>query len=166
MTGRESATLGAIRGGLLIILVLGLIGVLAELLLLEHTEDPWQRVPIFLIIGSLVIIAWHLAERRQLSVRFLQGMMALFIASGALGLLLHFKGNVAFELEMQPSASGWPLIWAALTGATPALAPGTMVQLGLIGLAYTYHHPSLRAAHGDGAGRSVASPHGSHPRRP
>ena len=166
MTGRESATLGAIRGGLFIILVLGLIGVLAELLLLEHTEDPWQRVPIFLIIGSLIIVTWHLVERRNLSLRFLQGMMGLLVASGALGLLLHFRGNVAFELEMQPSASGWPLIWAALTGATPALAPGTMVQLGLIGLAYTYHHPAVRAAHANVAGRSEASAHASPPRRP
>ena len=144
MTGRESATLGALRGGLLIILVLGLIGVLSELLLLEHTEDPWQRVPIFLIMGSLIIAGWHLVERGPLSVRFLQGAMVLFVLSGALGLLLHFRGNVAFELEMEPSAGGWPLIWAALRGATPALAPGTMVQLGLIGLAYTYHHPALR----------------------
>jgi hypothetical protein len=155
MSGRESATLGALRGGLLIILVLGLIGVLSELLLLEHTEDPWQRVPIFLLIGSLIIAGWHLVERKALSVRFLQGAMALFVISGALGLLLHFRGNVAFELEMQPSARGWPLIWAALRGATPALAPGTMVQLGLIGLAYTYHHPALRARQ-PVAGRSVA----------
>lgn len=166
MSGRESATLGALRGGLLIILVLGLVGVLAELLLLEHTEDPWQRVPIFLILGSLIIIGWHLAERRWVSTRFLQGMMALFVVSGALGLLLHFNGNVAFELEMQPSASGWPLIWAALTGATPALAPGTMVQLGLIGLAYTFHHPALRAAPGDVVGHSGASPTGSRPGEP
>jgi hypothetical protein len=143
MSGRESTTLGALRGGLLIILVLGLVGVLAELLLLEHTEDPWQRAPIFLIIAGLIIVGWHIAERGVLSVRFLQGIMALFVITGALGLLLHFRGNVAFELEMQPSASGWPLIWAALRGATPALAPGTMVQLGLIGLAYTYHHPRL-----------------------
>ncbi len=145
MTGRESTTLAAIRGGLLIILVLGLAGVLSELLLLDHVEDPWQRLPIFLIIGSLIILAWGVADRGALSVRFLQGMMALFVLTGGLGLLLHFKGNIEFELEMQPSASGWPLIWAALKGATPALAPGTMVQLGLIGLAYTFRHPALQS---------------------
>jgi hypothetical protein len=81
--------------------------------------------------------------------------MVLFVVSGALGLLLHFKGNVTFELEMEPSVSGWPLIWAALRGATPALAPGTMVQLGLIGLAYTYHHPALRARQSHRAQRSA-----------
>jgi hypothetical protein len=34
----------------------------------------------------------------------------------------------------------------ALSGATPALAPGTMVQFGLLGLLYTYRHPRLDAA--------------------
>lgn len=150
MSDSGSRTLAIIRGVLLIILVIGLVGVVAELLLLDHTEDPWQRLPIFLIVGSLIILGWHGAERGALSVRFLQGIMILFVLSGALGLLLHFKGNVAFELEMDPSASGWPLIWAALKGATPTLAPGTMVQLGLIGLAYTYRHPALRRAQAPG----------------
>jgi hypothetical protein len=146
MSDMESRTLAIIRGALLIILVIGLVGVIAELLLLDHTEDPWQRLPIFLVIGSLIILSWHAADRGALSLRFLQGMMSLFVLSGALGLLLHFKGNIAFELEMEPSANGWPLIWAALKGATPTLAPGTMVQLGLIGLAYTYRHPAVRRA--------------------
>ena len=146
MSDMESRTLAIIRGALLIILVIGLVGVIAELLLLDHTEDPWQRLPIFLVIGSLIILSWHAADQGALSLRFLQGMMSLFVLSGALGLLLHFKGNIAFELEMEPSANGWPLIWAALKGATPTLAPGTMVQLGLIGLAYTYRHPAVRRA--------------------
>ena len=147
MSDAESRTLAMIRGALLIILVIGLVGVIAELLLLDHTEDPWQRLPIFLLVGSLIILCWHATDRGTLSVRFLQGTMTLFVLSGALGLLLHLKGNIAFELEMEPSASGWPLIWAALKGATPTLAPGTMVQLGLIGLAYTYRHPAVRRAH-------------------
>ena len=30
-----------------------------------------------------------------------------------------------------------------VSGATPTLAPGAMVELGLLGLAYTYRHPAL-----------------------
>ena len=142
---RERTTLSVIRGGLLIILVVGLVGLLAELLLLDHTEDSWQRLPIFLMAANLIILGWHGAERSTLSLRFLQGMMVIFVLVGGLGLLLHFRGNIAFELEMQPAASGWPLVWAALKGATPTLAPGAMVQLGLIGLAYTFRHPALGA---------------------
>ena len=150
----ERPTLAAIRGALFIILVLGLVGVLTELILIEHVEDRWQRVPIFLIIAALVILVWHALDRGPLGVRVLQGAMALFVVAGAIGVLLHFKGNIEFELEMKPSATGWPLIWSALKGATPALAPGAMVQLGLIGLAYTFRHPALRSVATAGSARS------------
>ena len=141
---RERATLAVIRAGLLAIFVLGSIGILGELLLIDHVEDPWQRVPIFLIIASVVILVWHGFERRPLSLRFFQGTLVLFVLAGGLGLLLHFRGNLEFELENLPPLTGWPLVWAALRGATPTLAPGAMMQLGLIGLAYTFRHPVLR----------------------
>ena len=143
MTG-EHATLAVVRGALAIILVVGLIGLLAELLLLEHVEDPWQRVPVFLLAAALIIVAWHGLDPGPLSIRFLQAAMILFVLAGGIGLLLHFKGNMEFELELKPAMSGWTLIRESLMGATPALAPGTMVQLGLIGLVYTYRHPGLR----------------------
>jgi hypothetical protein len=45
---------------------------------------------------------------------------------------------------MDPSLSGWPLFVKVVTAkAPPALAPGVMVQLGLLGLVYTYRHPAL-----------------------
>jgi hypothetical protein len=39
--------------------------------------------------------------------------------------------------------AGFHLITESLTGAFPALAPGTMVLLGLLGLAVTTGHPAL-----------------------
>ena len=142
--GAAPATLAILRGALLVILILGLAGVLAELILLEHTEEAWQRLPIFMIIASLIVLAWHAVDRSAVPVRALQLTMILFTLTGALGVALHLKGNLDFELDMQPSLSGMTLLWQTLKGATPTLAPGTMVQLGLIGLAYTYHHPALR----------------------
>ena len=67
--------------------------------------------------------------------------MLLFVAAGIVGVYLHYQSNVEFELEMNPAAAGWELIRESLTGAMPALAPGTMVHLGLIGLLYTWRHP-------------------------
>ncbi len=141
---RAPATLAVLRGALLAILVVGLVGVLAELYLLEHTEEAWQRLPIFMIIASLVVLGWHALDRGPLSLRWFQAVMSLFILTGLIGVVLHFKGNMEFELEMQPSAGGIGLLRETLKGATPTLAPGTMVQLGLIGLAYCYRHPALR----------------------
>jgi len=141
---RAQTTLALLRGALVVILTFGLVGVLAELFLLEHTEEAWQRLPVFMLIASLVILAWHAVDRGPLSVQVLRVVMALFIITGVIGVGLHLKGNLDFELEMQPSASGFGLFWETLRGATPTLAPGTMVLLGLIGLAYTFRHPALR----------------------
>ena len=69
--------------------------------------------------------------------------MALCVVTGAVGILLHYRGNVEFELERDGSIRGLRLFWEAIRGATPALAPGALSQLGLLGLAYTYRHPSL-----------------------
>jgi hypothetical protein len=74
--------------------------------------------------------------------RVFQATMLLFVISGFAGLFLHYQGNVEFELEMYPSLKGLELFRKAIKGTTPpTLAPGTMIQLGLLGLAYTYRHP-------------------------
>ena len=134
----------SIRTFLLIIFIIGLLGAAAELLLLEHTEDFRQWIPIVLIVASLLALGWCGLSRAPVSMRVFQGMMILFVISGFIGLFLHYQGNVEFELEMYPSLSGWQLFEKAMKGATPTLAPGTMIQLGLLGLAYTYRHPVLR----------------------
>ena len=70
--------------------------------------------------------------------------MAAFVIAGVAGVILHYRGNAEFELEMHPAVRGFDLFRDAMMGATPALAPGTMAQLGLLGLASTYRHPRLR----------------------
>jgi hypothetical protein len=64
--------------------------------------------------------------------------MTLSVVSGLLGVFLHYRGNVEFELEHNPRATGWALFREAMMGATPALAPGVMVQIGLLGLLYAF----------------------------
>ena len=44
-----------------------------------------------------------------------------------------------------------------LRGATPALAPGAMVQLGLLGLAFTFRHPVLETLTTETVARSPDS---------
>ena len=141
----RNSAIGTVRGILAAALGLGLAGTGAELLLLEHFEDWRQIVPIALIAGALVVLLWHAVDRRALPVRVLQGLMLVFALSGVMGLVFHYRGNVEFEREMYPSRAGLELFREAMMGATPALAPGTMIQLALIGLAYTYRHPRLSA---------------------
>ena len=134
---------GVLRKMLLAVFLLGAVGTGVELVLLEHYSEPYQLIPLgMILIGIVVLAAWCLSGAPAV-LRAFQGSMLLFILAGALGVYLHFDSNVEFELEMNPSAGGWPLVWASLTGAMPALAPGTMVHLGLVGLLFTYRHPVL-----------------------
>jgi hypothetical protein len=137
------ATIATIRRILLCILLLGLAGTATELLLLQHDEEILQLTPLILIAFALVAIVWHAVHQGPGSLRILQATMALFIVAGGLGVFLHYRANVAFQREVDPSIAGRALLWKALTAKTPpALAPGSMLQLGLIGLAYAYRYPS------------------------
>jgi len=138
---QDTSALAHIRLLLLGTFVVGSIGTLTELLLLGHFESAAQFVPLVLLAVGLAEVVWHVMAPGKASVRALQVTMVLFIVSGGIGAGLHYDGNVEFELEMYPSMRGLELIGKTLTGATPVLAPGTMVLLGLVGLAHTYQHP-------------------------
>ena len=120
---------------LLAIWVFGLLGVAAELLLLEHYEDLKQLIP-FLVIGmGLLSVAWFVARPGQPATRLFAAVIASFGISGLIGLILHYRGNAEFERERDPALKGATLVWESLTGATPALAPGTMILFAFIGYA-------------------------------
>ena len=115
------------------------------MLALGHYEDPWQLVPLGLLAASVVVIAWHVIAGSAASIQALRIMMVLVMVAGAVGITLHYQGNVEFQLEVHPELSGWPLFANVLHAkAPPALAPGVMAQLGFLGLIYTVKHPALR----------------------
>jgi hypothetical protein len=126
-----------IQRTLVLVLLLSMIGTAAELLLLGHTEDLWQWEPLGVFALGLVTLMWHVRAGTILSHRVCLTAMALMVLSGVVGTLLHYRGNVEFELEMVPGLAGWALFREAMTGATPVLAPGAMIPLGLVGLLYT-----------------------------
>lgn len=116
-----------------------------ELLLLEHTESLLQLTPFAGLALATAAMTWLALRPGRRAVRVAQVVMGLLAAVGAVGLYLHYRANVEFELEMHPTLSGMALFWSALHGGMPALAPGLMGQLGLIGLAYTVRHPALES---------------------
>lgn len=150
----EAPDTGArLRTFVLIVFVVGVLGTAGELVLLGHFEDAWQWAPLALLPLGLLAAAWHRITRRRLGTRVFQGVMAAFVVSGLAGLWLHYNGNAEFEIEMYPAIGGWELVREALSGATPALAPAAMIQLGLLGLASTYRSLALARAARDAADR-------------
>lgn len=129
---------------LLAILLLGAAGLGTELLLLAHDEDVTQRIPLGLLLATCGVSVAVMVKPSPLTVRVFQAVMLLMIASAALGMYFHLSANMEFQLEMDPALTGMALFRKSLVAkAPPALAPGAMAQLGLIGLAYTFRHPAL-----------------------
>ena len=140
----EGATATALRRLILALIFVSAAAMFVDLLLLEHFETAWQWAPLALLLPVLAIVAVVAFRPSRVAVRVLQGAMIACIAAGLLGMFLHYRGNVEFELERDPSLGGIALFWETIRGATPALAPGAMVQLGLLGLAFAFRHPVLR----------------------
>jgi len=125
-------------GLLLGVLVLGIVGTTADLLLLAHYEDTAQLIPLGLLAVALLIVAWHTMRPGGRSRRALQMTMGLFVVAGIAGVGLHFAGSAEFQREIDPSL-GWRqmALKAVRAKAPPTLAPGAMIMLGLVGLIYT-----------------------------
>jgi hypothetical protein len=141
---------------LLAIIVLVMIGTAADLLLLEHYEDGWQLAPLTLLAAGLIAAAACAVTGRARAIVAWRVVMVLFVAAGLVGILLHYSGNVEFQKELDPSQSGWALFVKAITAkAPPALAPAVMVQIGLLGLLYTYSHPALTRVRPDASGAEI-----------
>jgi predicted membrane channel-forming protein YqfA (hemolysin III family) len=134
-----------LRRWILAVLMLGLLGTVTELVLLEHYEKPVQLVPVVLIAIAIVVVIWHLMKHDSTSRQSLQIVMALFVLAGFAGFAAHFVGSAEFQLELDPSMSTWDLVEKVLRAkAPPLLAPGMMMQLGLLGLAYVYSDSRYR----------------------
>jgi hypothetical protein len=134
----NDAMLATARRAVLAILLLAMVGILIELLLVEHFEDAWQLVPLCLLGLGLAALGWHARAPNRTSHRTLQGLMVAFVVAGFVGFYLHYRGNAEFELEQNPSVAWWVLFREAMMGGTPALAPGVMIQIGLLGLLYAF----------------------------
>src|SRR5688500_6470410 len=115
-----------------------------ELLLIDHTETRIQWIRIDVLIAGLASCIWISIQPGKAAIVAFQAIMAIFIVAGVAGLYFYYAGNVEFAIERDATLSGFKLAWKSLRGATPALAPGALAQLGLLGLAYTYTHPAIR----------------------
>ena len=144
---REPETLAAIRKLLLAALCIGVLGTIGELILLRHVDEAAQWLPVVALTTAIPILIWHGASPGAASVRSLKALMAVFIVLGIAGVGFHYNGNVEFERELHPDERGWQFLRKTVAGATPVLAPGSMVLLGLIGFAHAYRHPSIDGGH-------------------
>jgi hypothetical protein len=135
----DSIVLERLRLWIVGIIVLGLIGTMTELILLEHDEKALQFVPLVLMVLGAVTLAWYAAAKSTASLRAMQLVMGLFVVSGFAGMAAHFNGSMEYQLELNPDLGMAELLDKIIHAkAPPLLAPGMMIQMGLLGLAYAY----------------------------
>jgi len=135
-------TLAALRAWLRWLVLLGLFGTAVELILIGHDEDRLQFIPLASIAVAMLAVAWTMVSRaagRAGALRVFQAAMAQLILVGAAGCVIHYRANMEFKLEMDPSMSGFRLFSSVMRAkAPPALAPGNLALLGLLGLAAAF----------------------------
>jgi hypothetical protein len=140
----ESQTLGTIRRLLLLLVAGGTVAMGVDLTLVGHYEDSNQAIPLVVGGAGLLTMLWVGLRPSVARLRLLQFVMLCFIGTGIIGIALHFQANAEFQREVDPAISTRDLIWKVVEAtAPPALSPGLLVQLGLLGLVYTYRHPAL-----------------------
>ena len=138
MATAPPTTLEAIRRLLLGLLVVGMVGTTTELWFMNHYEDWKQFIPFAGMGISLLTLAWFAFSRSAGATRSFRICMVLLMVIGATGTILHYRANMEFQLEMDSTLSGMALLFKVLHAkAPPALAPGNMALLGLMGLIST-----------------------------
>lgn len=131
-----------LMAGLLAVFVM--CAVETELFLLKHHEEWRQVVPLVLVAVAAVVLVAQLIRPFAAGIITLRVLMVLMVATGLLGVYFHYAGNLEFQMEMDATQHGWALMRKVLEAKTPpALAPGALAQIGLLGLLYTYRHPAL-----------------------
>jgi len=129
----------AVRTVFFLVFIVGLVGTGLDLLLLTHYESLSQFIPLVLIAAGILVAVWNFAFDSSVSSLALRLAMTAFIAAGALGVALHYRGNVQFQREIDPSINGMALFSKVIHAkAPPAMAPAAMIWLGLFGIACTY----------------------------
>lgn len=144
----DGGTLYRLRQLLLALVLLGAMGLVAELALLEHWEVAAQRIPVVLLILTIVATIGFMARPARRSLAAFRVIMILAVVSGLAGTALHYRSNDQLEREINPDRPAAEIFGAAVRGGTPTLAPGAMIQLGLLGLLAAFRHPA-RALHPD-----------------
>jgi hypothetical protein len=117
------------------------LGTVVELWLADHTQEPLQWVPFVLAgLGLVTLMAFWL--RPTLTTLWaLRSVMGLVVVGAGVGVVLHLLGNREIVLETRPGADALTMLWLALRGGAPALAPGILAVTAALAGAATYRHP-------------------------
>lgn len=135
--------LSRLRTFLLVLAAFVSLGTIVELALTEHWDGPPQILPFVLCGLSFVAIMATLLRPKRSTIWLMRWIVGITFAGSLFGIFEHIEHNFEFALEIQPNAALNELIWSAVSGANPLLAPGILAFTALLTLAASYYHPAL-----------------------
>src|SRR5690348_8230790 len=128
----KTDTVSAIRSIILAVILLGLAGTGLELLFVNHFESTSQWIPVVLIGLAFLVLGAYGVTRSGPLLRVFQAVMIMFILSGFAGIALHYQHDAAHAEKDSPGIQGAELFRTAVAQEAPLLAPGTMIELGML----------------------------------
>lgn len=135
MTDFYPSTLASVRRYLLLLVCLACVATTTELWMMGHHEDAWQWAPLAVMAVCVVGAVWVLMTWSVAAVQVFRVLMLVLIVTGVIGAVMHYRANMEFQLEMDPSLGGLALLTTVLHAkAPPSLAPGNMILVALIGV--------------------------------
>ncbi|MFZ0064464.1 MAG: hypothetical protein WAL47_20715 [Pyrinomonadaceae bacterium] len=140
----SSDVLARLRRFLLVLSAFLFCGTLVELWLVNHTEDLVQWLPFVLCGVAVVVVLSVLLRPRRGTLLSLRAWMIAVIAGSLFGVYEHVTNNIAFEREINPTASSSRVLRQGLGGANPLLAPGMLAVAALLALAAIYKHGEIQ----------------------
>ena len=151
LAAMDSAAL--LRGGIVALAGLGVAGLLVELAFLRHWSTLGALV-VWPAIAAAAVATVGLARRPSAGrVRLVRWLALGVVVVGAVGVILHVNENLLAGPLDRAYASTWDTLsvveqlFLAITGGVgpaPALAPGSMSELGLAIALATVRHPALQ----------------------
>src|SRR4030095_1639941 len=139
----SEVVLARLRQFLLVISASVFIMTVTELFFLSHWSETIQLLPFALSGLGLITLALAYFRPSPTTVKILQWSMILIGLCSLIGIYEHMSNNLGFQMEIQPNATTWELIWATLEGANPVLAPGILALGAAIGWTAAYQYSPL-----------------------
>src|SRR5687768_15030496 len=102
--------LARLRRVLLAVVAFGLAGTAVDLVLLAHYEDALQWAPLVIVVACLLAVGWHAISPGGISLPIMRAAMATALAGAVTGVVLHYRGSMEFQLEVDPSIGGVDLL--------------------------------------------------------
>ena len=119
-----------------LIFILFVVGMLLDLLLIEHFEMGWQMLPVVFLVVTILLLIFKPKWQKE-GIRIFNIWMYLGMIFALVGLFLHLKSNWEFATELYTDLNGLALVMEMITGAIPVLSPAFLIPIALFGLYLT-----------------------------